>query len=98
VSTGYSPGSEYKACAFFCFLKSEQFAFGLLLGQLTDDNVAPTYLTARWQLINVALSRSKEQPIVVGSREYLMNKEYLGDEEIETFKRLLRHARILRLN
>jgi superfamily I DNA and/or RNA helicase len=70
----------------------------VMVVDFTDDNVAPTYLTAKWQLINVALSRAQEQLIIVGNREYLMNKEYFGDEEIETFKRLLSHARILRLN
>ena len=69
----------------------------VIVVDFTDDNVAPTHLTAKWQLINVALSRAKEQLIIVGNREYLMNKEYFGDEEIETFKRLLSHARILRL-
>lgn len=70
----------------------------VIVVDFTDDNVEPTHLTAKWQLINVALSRAKEQLIIVGNREYLMNKEYFGDDEIETFKRLLSHARILRLN
>lgn len=55
----------------------------------------PTHLTAKWQLINVALSRAKEQLIIVGNREYLMNKEYFSDEEIEIFARLLKHSRVL---
>jgi superfamily I DNA and/or RNA helicase len=70
----------------------------VIVVDFTDDNVAPTYLTAKWQLINVALSRAKEQLIIVGNREYLMNKEYFDNGEIETFERLLSHARILRLN
>jgi len=70
----------------------------VMVVDFTDDDVAPTYLTAKWQLINVALSRAKDQLIIVGNREYLMNKEYFTNEEIETFERLLSHARILRLN
>ena len=70
----------------------------VMVVDFTDDNVAPTYLTAKWQLINVAFSRAKDQLIIVGNREYLMNKEYFTNEEIETFERLLSHARILRLS
>jgi DNA replication ATP-dependent helicase Dna2 len=65
----------------------------VIVVDFTDDDVAPTHLTAKWQLINVALSRAKEQLIMVGNREYLMNKEYFSDEEIETFEGLLTHAK-----
>jgi len=68
----------------------------VIVVDFTDDNIEPSHLTAKWQLINVALSRAKEQLIIVGNREYLMNKEYFSDEEVEIFKRLLNHARVLR--
>jgi len=58
--------------------------------------VRPTHLTAKWQLINVALSRAKEQLVIVGNHEYLMSKEYFNEKEIEIFKRLLKHARLQR--
>ena len=68
----------------------------VIVVDFTDDNIEPSHLTAKWQLINVALSRAKEQLIIVGNREYLMSKEYFSDEEVEIFKRLLNHARVLR--
>jgi len=68
----------------------------VIIVDFTDDNIEPTYLTAKWQLINVALSRAKEQLIIVGNREYLMNKKYFSDEEVEIFTTLLNHARIIR--
>jgi DNA replication ATP-dependent helicase Dna2 len=67
----------------------------VIIVDFTDDNIEPTYLTAKWQLINVALSRAKEQLIIVGNSEYLMNRDYFSDREIEIFKRLLKHSRVL---
>lgn len=68
----------------------------VIVVDFTDDNVRPTHLTAKWQLINVALSRAKEQLIIVGNRDYLMSKEYFNDKEIEIFRRLLKQTRLLR--
>jgi len=68
----------------------------VIIVDFTDDNVRPTHLTAKWQLINVALSRAKEQLVIVGNHDYLMNKEYFNEKEIEIFKRLLKHARLQR--
>lgn len=68
----------------------------MIVVDFTDDNVRPTHLTAKWQLINVALSRAKEQLVIVGNQDYLMNKEYFNEKEIEIFKRLLKHSRLQR--
>lgn len=66
----------------------------MIVVDFTDDNVRPTHLTAKWQLINVALSRAKEQLVIVGNHDYLMSKEYFNEKEIEIFKRLLKHSRL----
>jgi len=63
----------------------------------TDDNVRPTALTAKWELINVALSRAKDQLILIGNRDYLLNENYFSSEEIEVFRKMLAGARILAL-
>lgn len=62
---------------------------------ITDDNIQPTPLTAKRELINVALSRAKEQLIIIGNREYLLDEEYFSYEEIEMFEKMLAAARIL---
>jgi len=61
----------------------------------TDDNTKPTRLTAKWELINVALSRSKEQLIIVGNRDYLLNENYFSKQEVEIFNKMVERARIL---
>jgi len=68
----------------------------VIVVDFTDDNVTPTHLTVKRQLINVALSRAKEQLVIVGNQDYLMNKEYFNEKEIEIFKRLLKHSRLQR--
>ncbi|GAI95997.1 unnamed protein product, partial [marine sediment metagenome] len=68
----------------------------VIVVDFTDDNVTPTHLTAKRQLINVALSRAKEQLVIVGNQDYLRNKEYFNEKEIEIFKRLLKHSRLQR--
>ena len=67
----------------------------VIVVDFTDDNIKTTHLTAKWQLINVALSRAKEQLIIVGNHDYLISEEYFNEKEIETFKLLLKHARLL---
>ncbi|MBA7586559.1 hypothetical protein ES708_28561 [subsurface metagenome] len=66
----------------------------MIVVDFADDNVKPTHLTTKWQLINVALSRAKEQLIIVGNRDYLLNESYFAKGEIEIFKRLLKRTRI----
>jgi superfamily I DNA and/or RNA helicase len=58
----------------------------------TDDNVRPTRLTAKWELVNVALSRAKEQLVIVGNRSYLTNEEFFSPGEVEVFGKMLGHA------
>jgi DNA replication ATP-dependent helicase Dna2 len=65
----------------------------VIVVDFTDDNVRPTHLTAKRQLINVALSRAKEQLIIVGNHDYLISKEYFNEKEIEIFERLLKHCK-----
>jgi DNA replication ATP-dependent helicase Dna2 len=67
----------------------------VIIVDFTDDNVAPTRLTARWELINVALSRAREQLIIVGNRYYLTDDEYFKPSEIAVFERMLDHAVIM---
>jgi len=61
----------------------------------TDDNVRPTRLTAKWELINVALSRAKEQLVIVGNRSYLTNEEFFSPSEIGVFERMIAHASVV---
>jgi len=61
----------------------------------TDDNTKPTRLTAKWELINVALSRSKEQLIIIGNQDYLLNENYFSKQEVDIFNRMLERSRII---
>ena len=67
----------------------------VIVVDFTDDNVPPTHLTAKWELINVALSRAKEQLVIVGNRYYLTNDEFFSSEETSVFGRMLEHAVIV---
>ncbi len=66
-----------------------------IIVDITDDNVPPTRLTAKWQLVNVALSRAREQLVIVGNRFYLMNDKFFAPSEIEIFARMLERAVIM---
>ena len=67
----------------------------IIIFDITDSNIIPTTLTAKWQLINVSLSRAKEYLIVIGNRDYLQNKQYFNDTEISMFSKLLDHAKVV---
>ncbi len=67
----------------------------VIVVDFTDDNVPPTHLTAKWELINVALSRAKEQLVIVGNRYYLTNDEFFSSDEVSVFGRMLEHAVIV---
>ncbi|MBN1187648.1 MAG: AAA family ATPase [Bacteroidales bacterium] len=69
----------------------------VIIMDITDDNINPSNLTAKWQLINVALSRAKEQLFIIGNYKYLINKEYFSDNEILLFKKILKHSKIMTL-
>jgi DNA replication ATP-dependent helicase Dna2 len=66
-----------------------------IIVDLTDDNVRPSPLTAKRELINVALSRAKEQLVIVGNRHYLVNEEFFGKRQVEMFERMLSHAAVI---
>jgi DNA replication ATP-dependent helicase Dna2 len=66
-----------------------------IIVDFSDDNVKPTRLTAKWELINVALSRAKEQLVMVGNCQYLQNKNYFSEKEVEVFRIMLNKSRIL---
>jgi superfamily I DNA and/or RNA helicase len=67
----------------------------VIIVDFSDDNIKPTRLTAKWELINVALSRAKEQLTIIGNRDYLQNDTYFSTEEIEVFQTMLNNARIV---
>ncbi len=67
----------------------------VIIVDFSDDNIKPTHLTAKWELINVALSRAKEQLTMIGNRDYLLNDTYFSTEETGVFQRMLNKARIL---
>jgi DNA replication ATP-dependent helicase Dna2 len=67
----------------------------VIIVDFSDDNIKPTHLIAKWELINVALSRAKEQLTMIGNRDYLLNGTYFSKEETEVFQRMLNKARIL---
>jgi DNA replication ATP-dependent helicase Dna2 len=61
----------------------------------TDDNVKPTRLTSNRHLVNVALSRAKEQLVIIGNSEYLVSTEYFSADKVDMFKQLLEGCQIL---
>jgi hypothetical protein len=67
----------------------------VIVVDFTDDNITPTCLTAKWELINVALSRAKEQLIMIGNRDYLLNESYFSRQETEVFRKMIECARML---
>ncbi|UCH85054.1 MAG: AAA family ATPase, partial [Candidatus Latescibacterota bacterium] len=67
----------------------------VIIIDFTDDNVPPTHLTAKWNLVNVALSRAREQLVIVGNKDYLLNDEFFTPSEIGIFEKLIGHARVI---
>jgi len=66
-----------------------------IIVDLTDDDVKPTQLTADQRLINVAISRAKEQLILVGNLDYLLNRKFFSESEVNIFRMILNHATVL---
>lgn len=64
----------------------------MIIVDFTDNNIMPTRLTAKWELINVALSRAKEQLFLVGNKEYLLNEKFFSIEERTVFEKILMNA------
>jgi len=67
----------------------------VIINDFTDDNVPPTHLTAKWNLINVALSRAKEQLVIVGNKDYLLNDEFFTTSQLKIFEKILDHAHVI---
>ena len=65
----------------------------VIIIDFTDSNVMPSSLTAKKELINVALSRAREQLIIIGNKDYLLNEYYFSPQEIEMFGNMLARAR-----
>jgi superfamily I DNA and/or RNA helicase len=85
-------GGPVKVSTIHSFQGQERRA---IIVDFTDDNVRPSPLTARRELINVALSRAKEQLVIVGNRHYLVNAEFFGSRQVEMFERMLSHATVI---
>ncbi|OQA79406.1 MAG: ATP-dependent RecD-like DNA helicase [bacterium ADurb.Bin243] len=67
----------------------------VIIMNICDDEVKPTRLTARKELINVALSRAKELLIIVGNRDYLLNQNYFSKDETEIFKKIIESSEVI---
>jgi superfamily I DNA and/or RNA helicase len=67
----------------------------VVIVDFSDDNIKPTRLTAKWELINVALSRAKEQLLMIGNRDYLLNDAFFSGDEIAIFRRMLNESQII---
>jgi len=66
-----------------------------IIMNICDENVRPTRLTAKKELINVAISRAKELLIIVGNKDYILNPEYFSDDEIKIFKAIVDSAEVI---
>lgn len=64
----------------------------VIIMDFTDNNVKPSSLTAKKELINVALSRAREQLVIIGNKNYLLNEHYFSPQEIEMFRKMLGKA------
>lgn len=67
----------------------------MIIIDFTDSNIQPTPLTAKGNLINVALSRAKDQLFIIGNKDYLLNKTYFNASEIKIFKQILMYSTII---
>jgi superfamily I DNA and/or RNA helicase len=85
-------GGTIKASTIHSFQGQERRA---MVVDFTDDNVRPSPLTARRELVNVALSRAKEQLVIVGNRYYLTSEQFFRPAEVEMFGKMLGHALIM---
>ena len=89
---GALSGGPIKVSTIHSFQGQERRA---IIVDFTDDNVRPSPLTARWELINVALSRAKEQLVLVGNRHYLVNEEFFSRKEAKVFEKMLSHSVVM---
>lgn len=67
----------------------------MIIIDFTDSNIQPTPLTAKVNLINVALSRAKDQLFIIGNKDYLLSETYFNASEIKAFKQILMYSTII---
>ncbi len=67
----------------------------MIIIDFTDSNIQPTPLTAKVNLINVALSRAKDQLFIIGNKDYLLSETYFNASEIKVFKQILMYSTII---
>lgn len=67
----------------------------MIIIDFTDSNIQPTPLTAKENLINVALSRAKDQLFIIGNKDYILNETYFTASEIKIFKQILMYSTII---
>jgi len=67
----------------------------VIIMNICDENVRPTRLTAKKELINVAISRAKELLIIVGNKDYLLKSEYFSNKEVQVFKDIIDCAEVI---
>jgi len=65
---------------------------------ICDDNVKPTRLTARKELINYAISRAKKLLILVGNPYYLLNRDYFSEDEVGIFKTIIDSSEVMNVD
>jgi len=87
-----APAGGIKVSTIHSFQGQERRA---IIVDFTDDNVRPSPLTARWELVNVALSRAKELLIIVGNRRYLASPEFFTRKETAVFEKMISHAVVM---
>lgn len=66
-----------------------------IIMNICDVNVRPTRLTAKRELINVAISRAKELLIIIGNKDYLLNKDFFSENEVEMFKTIIDNSELI---
>ncbi len=64
----------------------------LIILDFTDNNIMPSRLTAKKELINVAISRAKEQLCIIGNQDYLLNKTHFKKSEVKLFETICNTA------
>ncbi len=67
----------------------------VIIYDITDNNIATSRLTANFNLINVALSRAKEQIFIIGNKEYITDARYFNKNEIELFCNVLLNCHVV---
>ncbi len=67
----------------------------VIIMNICDVDARPTRLTAKKELINVALSRAKELLIIVGSKNYLLDREYFSESEVAMFETIINSSHVI---